>query len=39
MAIIEIHFKYDITERCKHFLDTVQNQSGQYGIKIEAHIS
>lgn len=39
MAIIEIHFKYDITENCKHFLDTVQNQIGQYGIKIEAHIS
>ena len=39
IAIIEIHFKYDITENCEHFLNTVQNQIGQYGIKIEAHIS
>ena len=39
MAIIEIHFKYDITENCEKFLNTVQNQIGQYGIKIEAHIS
>ena len=39
MAIIEIHFKYDITENCEHFLNAVQNQIGQYGIKIESHIS
>lgn len=39
MAIIEIHFKYDITENCEKFLNTVQKQIGQYGIKIEAHIS
>lgn len=39
MAVIEIHFKYDITENCEKFLNTVQNQVGQYGIKIEAHIS
>lgn len=39
MAIIEIHFQYDITENCEKFLNTVQNQIGQYGIKIEAHIS
>ena len=39
MAIIEIHFKYDITENCKKFLNTVQNQIGQYGIKIEAGVS
>lgn len=38
MAIIEIHFKYDITESCEKFLNTVQNQIGQYGIKIEVHI-
>ena len=31
--------KYDITENCEHFLNTVQDQIGQYGIKIEAHIS
>ena len=39
MAVIEIHFKYDITDNCEKFLNTVQNQVGQYGIKIEAHIS
>lgn len=39
ISIIEIHFKYDITENCEKFLNTVQNQIGQYGIKIEAHIS
>jgi hypothetical protein len=39
MAIIEIHFKYDITENCENFLNVVQNEIGQYGIKIEAHIS
>lgn len=38
MAVIEIHFKYDIPESCEKFLNTVQNQVGQYGIKIEAHI-
>lgn len=37
MAIIEIHFKYDITDKCKEFLNSVQNQIGQYGILIEAH--
>lgn len=37
LAIIEIHFAYDITENCKKFLNTAQNQVGQYGIKIEAH--
>ena len=39
MAVIEIHFKYDITDNCEKFLNTVQNQVGQYGIKIEVHIS
>ena len=38
MAVIEIHFKYDITDNCEKFLNTVQSQVGQYGIKIEAHI-
>ncbi|MCM1098106.1 MAG: branched-chain amino acid ABC transporter substrate-binding protein, partial [Ruminococcus flavefaciens] len=28
MAIIEIHFKYNITENCEKFLNTVQNQIG-----------
>ena len=38
MAIIEIHFAYDITENCEKFLNTAQSQVGQYGIKIEVHI-
>ena len=37
-AIIEIHFASDITENCKKFLDTAQNQIRQYGIKIETYI-
>lgn len=37
-AVIEIHFKYGITENCERFLQVVQNQVGQYGIKIEARI-
>ncbi len=38
MAIIDICFKYDITENCERFLQAVQDQIGQYGIKIEARI-
>lgn len=38
MAIIEIHFKYDITNKCEEFLNRVQNQIGQYGILIKAHV-
>lgn len=38
MAVIEIHFKYEITANCDKFLNTVQSQTAQYGIKIEAHI-
>lgn len=38
MATIEIHFKYDITENCEKFLNTVQTQIEQYQIKIEACI-
>jgi len=38
MAVIEIHFKYDISGHCKKFLQAVQDQVGQYGIKIETHI-
>ena len=34
-AIIDIRFKYDITENCEKFLQVVQEQIGQYGIKIE----
>lgn len=38
MAVIELHFQYDITENCERFLHTVQDQVGPYGIQIEAHI-
>lgn len=38
MAVIEIHFKYDISENCEKFLDVVQEQTGQYGIMIKAKI-
>ena len=38
MAVIEIHFKYEITKNCVKFLNAVQNQIGQYGIIIKAHI-
>lgn len=38
MAVIETHFNYAITENCKKFLNAVQDQVGQSGIKIEALI-
>ena len=36
---LEIHFKYDITDNCQKFLQVVQDQLGQIGIKIKAQIS
>ena len=39
MAMIEIHFKYDITDNCQKFLQVVQDQLGRIGIKIKAQIS
>lgn len=38
MAVIEAHFKYDISDNCEKFLNVVQEQVGSLGIKIEAHI-
>ena len=38
MAVIEIHFEYEITKNCEKFLNAVQNQIGQHGIIIKAHI-
>lgn len=38
LAIIEIHFQYDITENCERFLQAVQSQVKKYRIKIETHI-
>ena len=39
LAIIEIHFQFDISENCEKFLQAIQDQVGQHGIKIEAHIT
>lgn len=38
MAIIEIHFKYSITENCEKFLNIVNNQLKELGIVIETVI-
>ena len=38
MAVIEIHFQFEITEKCEKFLQVVQDQVGQMGIAIEVHI-
>lgn len=35
---IEVNFLYDITENCEKFLQAVQDQVGQYGIRIKAVI-
>lgn len=36
---IEIAFVYDITENCQKFLQAVQDQLGQYGIRIQADVA
>ena len=36
---IEIAFVYDITENCQKFLQAVQDQLGQYGIRIQVDIA
>ena len=36
---IEINFLYDITPNCEKFLQTVQDQVGQYGVRIKAVIA
>ncbi|MEG2687275.1 MAG: DUF6572 domain-containing protein [Christensenellaceae bacterium] len=38
MVMIDIHFKYDIIDSCLKFLQVVQDQLGQMGIKIKAQI-
>lgn len=38
MALIDIRFKYEIPETCEQFLQSVQEQVGKLGIKLEAHI-
>ena len=38
LAIIEIHFQYEITPNCQRFLQAVQGQIQLYGIEIQAHI-
>lgn len=39
MAAIQVHFKHNITENCEKFLNAVQDQVGQLGVKIEAVIA
>lgn len=38
-AVIEIHFLYEPTETALRFLNSVQEQIGGMGIRIECHIS
>ncbi len=38
MAVIDIRFQYEIPDTCEQFLQTVQDQLGELGIKIEVHI-
>ena len=38
MAVIDIRFQYDIPETCEQFLQVVQEQVGELGIKIEVHV-
>jgi NADH pyrophosphatase NudC (nudix superfamily) len=38
MAFIDIRFQYEIPETCQQFLQTVQDEVGELGIKIEVHI-
>ncbi len=38
MAILEIHFMYEISDNCTAFLNAVQSQIEELGILIEAHI-
>lgn len=38
IAVIEIHFKYEITKTCENFLNAVQAQISEIGILIEASI-
>jgi len=38
-VVIEIHFMYEPTEKARPFLQTVQNQISQMGIRIEYCIS
>lgn len=37
--VIEVHFKYDITENCFKFLDTVANQVEKINIKVRAELA
>ncbi len=36
-AIIEIRFKFAITEHCKRYLQMVQSQIGEYAIRLEVY--
>lgn len=38
-GIIEIHFLYEITSNAEKFLQSIQDQAGELGIRIECYIS
>lgn len=38
MAVIDIRFQYEIPHTCEQFLQTVQDQIGKLGIKLEVHV-
>ena len=38
-GVIEIHFKYNPTEKAKQFLNTVQNQISEIGLIIQYFVS
>lgn len=37
-AVIEIHFKYEITSKAEQFLQVVQDKVGSLGIEIKCYI-
>ena len=38
-GIIEIHFLYSLTDNAEKFLQAVQNQVAQHGIRIQYYVS
>ena len=38
-GIIEIHFQYRLTDNAEKFLQAVQNQVAQHGIRIQYYVS
>lgn len=38
MAIVDIRFQYEIPQTCEQFLQDVEKQLGERGIRVEIHI-